>query len=145
MTFPRLAYIEWAKTVPPVAINLARSGVAHCPMSLLGLKKADLVANLPVQYGYAPLREAIARRYRVKPEQVYAISGGTGFANWLAAAAALDGCAAGEGSGSTGSAGSSRCEVIVERPTYEPLLMLPEAFGVRTRRLDRRDDDGYAI
>src|SRR6185312_5773666 len=36
-------------------------------------------------------------------------------------------------------------EVIVERPAYEPLLKIPKALGYRTRRLDRRFGDAYAI
>ena len=35
--------------------------------------------------------------------------------------------------------------MIVERPTYEPLLRLPEQFGCRVRRFDRRFTDGWAI
>ena len=132
MNFPELAYITWAKNLPKVDVNLARSGIDHCPVSLLGLKAADLVATLPVKYGYAPLREAIAARYGVTGARVFALSGGASFANWLACAAALDGCGRG-------------AEVIVERPTYEPLIRIPQAFGHRIRRLERRFDEGYAI
>jgi hypothetical protein len=63
---------------------------------------------------------------------VFPISGGTSFANWIACAAVLDGCGRG-------------AEVIVERPTYEPLLRIPQAFGHRVRRLERRFDQQYAI
>jgi hypothetical protein len=132
MKFPDLAYITWAKSLPRVDINLARSGIDHCPVSLLRLKASDLVATLPVRYGYVPLREAIARRYGVGLERVFPLSGGTSFANWLACATVLDG----RGHGS---------EVIVERPTYEPLLRIPQALGHRVRRLDRRFEDDYAI
>jgi aspartate/methionine/tyrosine aminotransferase len=132
MKFPDLAYISWAKSLPKVAINLARSGIDHCPASLLRLSARDLAVTLPVKYGYAPLREAIAARYGVAGRQVFPISGGTSFANWIACAAVLDGCGRG-------------AEVIVERPTYEPLLRIPQAFGHRVRRLDRRVDEGYAI
>jgi aspartate/methionine/tyrosine aminotransferase len=132
MKFPDLEYIAWAKSLPAVRINLARSGIDHCPVSLLGLKASDLVATLPVKYGYAPLRDAIARRYRVAAEQVFELSGGTSFANWIACAAVLDGCGRGT-------------EVLVERPTYEPLLRVPQALGYRIRRFDRRFDDQYAI
>jgi hypothetical protein len=132
MRFPGLAYITWAKSLPPVRINLARSGIDRCPAAMLRLKAADLVTSLPVKYGYAPLREAIARRYGVGFEQVFTVSGGTSFANWVACAAALDGAPPGT-------------EVIVERPTYEPLIRIPEALGCRVRRLDRRFEDGYAI
>lgn len=132
MKFLELKYIAWAKSLPRVDVNLARSGIDPCPPSLLGLKASDLVASLPVRYGYGPLREAIARRYGVGVERVFPISGGTSFANWIACATALDGC--GRGS-----------EVIVERPTYEPLLRIPQTLGHRVRRLDRRFDRRYAI
>src|SRR5207253_5850614 len=81
---------------------------------------------------YGPLREAIARRYRVGVDAVFPMSGGTSFANWLACAAALDGC-------------GRAAEVIVERPTYEPLLRIPEALGHRVRRLDRLFAGRYGI
>ena len=132
MKFPELAYIAWAKSLPRVAINLARSGIEACPVSLLGLRASNLVTTLPVKYGYGPLREAIARRYKVSDAQVFPMSGGTSFANWLACAAVLDGCGRGT-------------EVIVERPTYEPLIRIPQAFGQRVRRLDRRFDAQYTI
>jgi aspartate/methionine/tyrosine aminotransferase len=132
MTFPDLAYITWAKSLPPARINLARSGIDGCPAAMLRLNAGDLVTSLPVKYGYAPLREAIARRYGVGFEQVFTVSGGTSFANWVACAAALDGAPRGT-------------EVIVERPTYEPLIRIPEALGCRLRRLDRRFEDRFAI
>jgi aspartate/methionine/tyrosine aminotransferase len=130
--FPELAYIAWAKSLPRVEVNLARSGVALCPPSLLGLTVSDLVATLPVKYGYAPLRDAIAARYDTRRDQVFAVSGGASYASWLACLAALDGCSQGT-------------EVIVERPAYEPLLKIPRTLGYRVRRLDRRFEDGYAI
>ena len=132
LTFPELPYLRWAKALPSADINLARSGVEHCPPSLLGLRPSDIVTNLPVQYGYAPLKEAIARRYRVTTDQVLTVSGGTTFANWVACMAALEG-------------GGRSTEVILERPTYEQVLRIPDAFGCRVRRLDRRLEDGYAI
>jgi aspartate/methionine/tyrosine aminotransferase len=130
--FPDLAYIAWAKSLPAVEVNLARSGVALCPTSALGLTVADLVATLPVKYGYAPLRDAIAARYGTRADQVFAVSGGTSYANWLACLAVLDGCSQGT-------------EIIVERPAYEPLLKIPRALGYRVRRLDRRFEEGYAV
>jgi len=132
MKFPDLAYINWAKSLPRVEINLARSGIEHCPASLLGLTSSDLVVSLPVRYGYAPLREAIAARYGIASARVFPMSGGTSFANWVACATVLDGLGHG-------------AEVIVERPTYEPLIRIPQALGHRIRRLDRRFEDDYAI
>ncbi len=132
LTFPDLPYLRWAKALPAAEINLARSGVEHCPVSLLRLRPADIVTNLPVKYGYAPLKETIARRYRVTTDQVLTVSGGTTFANWVACMAALDGSTRGS-------------EVIVERPTYEQVLRIPDSIGCRVRRLDRRFEDSHAI
>ena len=132
MMFPTLEYLRWAKSLPPVEINLARSGIEHCPSSLLGLTTRDLVSNLPVKYGYEPLKAAIANRYGVAADRVFTVSGGTSFANWVACAAVWHG--AGRGA-----------EALVERPTYEPLLKVPEALGFRVRRFERRFTDGYAI
>lgn len=132
MHFPDVDYLRWAKYHPAARVNLARSGVEPCPASALRVTRRDLVVTLPVTDGYAPLRRAIARRYSVDPEQVFTVSGGTSFANFFACAAALDGC-------------SEATEVIVERPTYEPLLRIPEALGYRVRRLDRSFRDRFAV
>lgn len=133
MLLPELRYIQWAKALPTAEINLARSGVPTCPVSALGLRAADTVVSLPVTYGYQPLREAIAARYGVTPGQVFTVSGGTTFANWLACAALL------------GDARRGGTDVIVERPTYEPLLAIPRGLGCRVVRLPRRPEDDYAV
>lgn len=132
MNFPDLHYIEWAKALPRARINLARSGVEPCPPAMLRPRREDVVTTLPVRYGWEPLLDAIARRYRVGIERVYTVSGGTSFANWIACAAILDGCGA-------------SAEVIVERPTYEPLLRIPQAMSHRVRRLERRFEEDYRI
>lgn len=132
MTFEELEYISWAKSMPRADINLARSGIDACPPALLRLRASDLVTSLPVKYGYAPLLEAIGRRYRVAANRVLTLSGGTSFANYVACAAALDDAPRGS-------------EVLVERPTYEPLWRIPRALGYRVRRFDRVLDDEFAI
>ena len=131
MTFPEFVYMGWAKSRPSARINLARSGIEPCPVSLLGTRGKAIEIQHPAGYGWLPLRRAIARRYRVLPDQVYPISGGASMANWLACSSAID--------------GERGVEAIVERPTYEQLLRLPQALGCRVRRLDRRFQEGYAI
>lgn len=130
MKHPEFVYMAWAKSLPKVRINLARSGIEPCPPGLLGVSRPVEIHH-PAGYGWLPLRRAIARRYRVSPEQVFPASGGTSLANWLACSAAVNGTAG--------------AEVIVERPTYEQLLRVPEALGCRIRRFDRRFDEGYRI
>jgi aspartate/methionine/tyrosine aminotransferase len=130
--FTEVAYMSWAKAMPRVRSNLARSGLTPCPPALLRLSGRDLVTHHAAGYGWPPLLRALGRRYRVSSDRVLTVSGGTSLANWVAGAAALDG--AGRGA-----------EVIVERPTYEPLLRIPEALGARIRRLDRREEEAWSI
>lgn len=130
MKFTEIAYMSWAKAMPPARINLARSGITPCPPGLLRLSARDLATHHPAGYGWPPLLASLGRRYGVSSDRVLTVSGGTSLANWVACAAALDGAGA---------------EVIVERPTYEPLLRIPEAMGCRIRRLDRRYEDGWAV
>src|SRR3979490_2344443 len=106
MKFPDLAYISWAKSLPEVAINLARSGIDHCPASLLRLKASDLVARALATRSEAPGGEGIAAGYEVAGRRVFPVSGGT-------CAASCTGCSP-RWRRRTGSS-----EVIVERPTYE--------------------------
>src|SRR5260370_17425291 len=89
MKFPDLEYINWAKSRTPVDVNLARSGIDHCPESLLGLKASDLVATLPVKYGYRPPCPPIARLYAVDARQAFPPSRGPSFPNWPARAPLL--------------------------------------------------------
>lgn len=131
MALPEFRYMAWAKSQPRARINLARSGIEPCPVSLLGVSPRDIELVHPPGYGWQPLRKAIARRYRVSPDQVLPVSGGASLANWLAIAAAVN--------------GDRRAEVIVERPTYEQLLRIPELFRCKVRRLERKFEDGYAI
>jgi aspartate/methionine/tyrosine aminotransferase len=130
--FTEVAYMSWAKAMPPARSNLARSGIGPCPPALLRLSPRDLATHHPDGYGWRLLLAAIGRRYGVSSDRVLTVSGGTSLANWVACAAALDGAGAG-------------AEVIVERPAYEPLLRIPEAMGFRIRRLERRFDEGWAI
>lgn len=130
MSFPHFEYMAWAKSLPRARINLARSGVELCPVSLLHPARRDVVIQHPPGYGWPPLRRALGRRYRVASERVLPLSGGASFATWLACVAALDG---------------GRHEVIVERPAYEQLLRIPQALGCRVRRFERRWEDDYAV
>lgn len=130
--FPEFVYMRWAKTHPRARFDLSGSGAPQCPAGLLHLRPSDVVTRDPGGYGWPPLVAALAARYRVSERQVASASGGTSLANWLGCAAVLEGC-------------GSDAEVVVERPTYEQLLRLPQSFGCRVRRLDRRFGDRFAI
>jgi aspartate/methionine/tyrosine aminotransferase len=102
--------------------------VPHFRMDTLPWSIADLDLDGASHPRYAPLREAIARRYGVSADQVVAADG-TSMANFLAMAALI----------------SPGDEVLIERPTYEPLLGAASFLGADIRRFERNPADGFRI
>jgi aspartate/methionine/tyrosine aminotransferase len=124
-------YMEWAKLHSAAKFNLATSGVAGLPLAELGVKIEDLEINPAANgsgYGYDPLLEAIARRYRA-PRECVVSAMGTSFANYLALAAATD----------------PGDEILVEQPAYDPLLSVGRFLGLEIRRFQRRAGQHFAI
>lgn len=121
-------YMHWAKFKRPVRFALTASEVPHFRMDLLPLRVADLDLDGASHPRYAPLRDAIARRYGVTAEQVVAADG-TSMANFLALAALI----------------SRGDEVLIERPTYEPLLGAASFLGAEIKRFDRMPSDGFRL
>jgi hypothetical protein len=77
---------------------------------------------------YAPLRERIAGRYDVPIEQVVAADG-TSMANFLGMAALV----------------SPGDEVLIEHPTYEPLLGAANFLGAIIKRFERKPEDVFRL
>ena len=121
-------YMHWAKFKAPVRFALTGSEVPHFRMDSLSIEIADLDLDGASHPRYAPLRKAIAGRYGVTTEQVVAADG-TSMANFLAMAALID----------------PGDEVLIERPTYEPLLGAASFLGGAVKRFDRRADNGFGI
>ena len=140
------SFLAWVKlrilelaALPPAhrPINLAVSGLST-PFSRSWI--ADKLVNHgqqlagslndPHELGLPALTEAIRRTYSISPErEIVAMSGASGGMRLVAEA----------------HLGASRdADVLVECPTYEPLLLMPKRFGARVRRLPRapaRADD----
>jgi aspartate/methionine/tyrosine aminotransferase len=112
--------MHWAKNQRPITYALSSSEVPHFALDRLPLTLADLELTGASSYRYAPLREAIAAKEGVAPESVVAVDG-TSMANMLAMAALV-------GPGD---------EVLVEQPTYEPLLAVLGFLGTRVVRFVR--------
>lgn len=125
---PLAPYLYWAKTRQPAAIDLAGSNLFACTLEdLPGAREAvDLTARN--DNGYEPLLDAIARHYGVAAGRVATATGCSG-ANFIAVAALV-------GAGD---------HVLVERPTYDPLIGACRLMGAEVERFDRRFDTGYAI
>src|ERR1051325_5479011 len=122
-------YMQWAKKRPKVKYDLALSGILNLPFPELDATIADIDMNGDNSYGYAPLVAALAEHCAVPGENVVTISGGTSMANHLAMAAAID----------------YGDEVLIEEPTYEPLLALAEYFGAKIKRFSRRFENRFQI
>jgi aspartate/methionine/tyrosine aminotransferase len=122
-------YMHWAKTRPKVKYDLALSGILNLPFAELQATIEDVDLNGANAYGYGPLVEALAAHSQVGPESVVTICGGTSMANHLAMAAALE----------------HGDEVLIEEPTYEPILAVARYFGARIKRFPRSFENGYQI
>jgi aspartate/methionine/tyrosine aminotransferase len=122
-------YMQWAKKRPKVTYDLALSGILNLPFPELEAKIDDLDLNGDNSYGYAPLVDALAEHCDVPAAQVVTISGGTSMANHLAMAAAIE----------------HGDEVLIEQPTYEPLLALAEYFGTKITRFSRSFENNFQI
>jgi aspartate/methionine/tyrosine aminotransferase len=113
-------YLQWFKTRKPARFNLAASGVLPCSLEDLGERFEDAAISRPGAYGFGPLQRAIAEHCRVREECVVAASG-TSMANFLVMAALIE----------------PGDEVLIESPTYDPLLSLAHYFGAMIKRFPR--------
>jgi aspartate/methionine/tyrosine aminotransferase len=119
-------YMRWAKEHAAARYNLANSGLLACSPEDFVFDPGDVVVNAPDRDGYGPLLAAVAERYGVAPERVVLGQGASG-ANFLAFAALVE----------------PGDEVLVEQPTYEPILAALSLAGARVRRFARRFGDGW--
>ncbi|HEY6046015.1 MAG TPA: aminotransferase class I/II-fold pyridoxal phosphate-dependent enzyme [Pyrinomonadaceae bacterium] len=122
-------YMNWAKTRPKVKYDLALSGILNLPFPELEATIEDIDLNGDNSYGYGPLVDALATHCKVPRESVVTISGGTSMANHLAMAAAIE----------------HGDEVLIEQPTYEPLLALAQYFGLKVNRFARPFENNFRI
>jgi aspartate/methionine/tyrosine aminotransferase len=115
-------YLSWARRFHGSArIDLASSGIPGVSLTELGVPDSG---QLDDPRGWDRLRAAIARYNDVPPDQCVAALG-TSHALWLAYAALT----------------SPGDEVVVESPTYEPLVRAAEGVGARVRRFARNRED----
>lgn len=121
--------MQWAKTRPKVKYDLALSGILNLPFAEMDAQLADIDLNGDNSYGYRPLIDALAAHCQVDPDSVVTISGGTSMANHLAMAAAIE----------------HGDEVLIEQPTYEPLLALAEYFGANIKRFPRSPENDFRV
>jgi len=120
-------YMNWAKTSSMAKFNLAMSGMPNLKLRELRVSLDDLEIT-DGGYGYRPLIQAIANRYRVADESIVTAAG-TSFANHLAMAALL----------------KPGDEVLFEYPAYEPMLAATRYLGANVKRFPRKFENGFQI
>jgi aspartate/methionine/tyrosine aminotransferase len=121
-------YMHWAKTSSAARFNLATSGLANRNLKEIDVSLSELEITTEYGYGYPPLKYGLAERLQVPTESIVTAAGTT-FANHLAMAALID----------------PGDEVIIEQPTYEPLLALARYLGAEVRRVPRRFEAVFQI
>ena len=121
-------YLLWAKTRHPAAIDLAGSNLLHCTMEELPGAREALDLWAPNDNGFAPIIAAIAEHYRVDPSRVVQ-GGGCSGANFITMAALV-------GAGD---------DVLVERPTYDPLIGAARLMGANIVRFERHASNGFRV
>ncbi|HTR66801.1 MAG TPA: aminotransferase class I/II-fold pyridoxal phosphate-dependent enzyme [Terriglobales bacterium] len=121
-------YMEWAKLHSAARFNLAVSGVVDYPLAELPVRMEDLEMGGTGPYGYEPLMQRLAAKSAVSRENlVYTL--GTSMANYVALTALVH---AGD-------------EVLVEKPTYDPLLTILEHLGAKVSRFERRPEHDFRL
>lgn len=132
MFFRPTHYMEAVKAMDfsDVECNLVFSGI-HCPFTLaeLGITARILEAEAFHAYGNSDLKDVIAGRYGVNPDQVLIPGGGSSMCNFLLAAALL-------GPGD---------RALVEFPTYEPLEATIASTGAEIVPLNRPFERGFDL
>jgi len=121
-------YMAWAKLHSQARFNLASSGMVDYPLAELPVEVTDLEIGGTGPYGHKPLMERLARKAGV-PEECVLYTFGTSMANYIALSALVQ----------------PQDEVLIERPTYDPLLAILEHIGANVRRFERHSEKGFRI
>jgi aspartate/methionine/tyrosine aminotransferase len=121
-------YLAWAKLHSNARFNLAASGVLDYPLGELPVQIEDFEIGGTGPYGYEPLMERLAAKAGVSKEcLVYTL--GTSMANFVALTALV----------------SRGDEVLIERPTYDPLLTVLDHIGAKVSRFERLAEKGFKL
>jgi aspartate/methionine/tyrosine aminotransferase len=121
-------YLAWAKQHSNARFNLAASGVLDYPLAELPVHIEDLEIGGTGPYGYEPLMERLATKMSV-PKECVVYTLGTSMANFVALTALVH----------------RGDEVLIERPTYDPLLTVLEHIGAKVARFDRLAEQGFKL
>lgn len=124
--FESIGHLEWMAGRPQAALHDLGTTELRSDRGRAGPAVPPPVADRPDPPAGATLHTQLAGVYGVEPERVLVAAGAT-HANFLAAAAAVDG------------AEDEAPRVLAEKPGYEPLVRTPAALGATVDRFVRPD------
>lgn len=129
LRYPPIDYLLWAKERPyPLRFDLSRSGLETPAPEVLPLVPSSLPLDFPLSNPPPLLERELARRFGLDHDRVQ-LTSGTTMAIFLVCAALL-------GPG---------CEVLIEKPAYEPLLRIPASTGAGIVRFSRPHDRRFDV
>jgi aspartate/methionine/tyrosine aminotransferase len=120
--------MAWAKLHSHARFNLAVSGVLDYPLAELPVDIKDLEIGGTGPYGYQPLMDRLAAKAGV-PKECIVYTLGASMANFVALTALVH----------------RGDEVLIERPTYDPLLTILDHVGAKVRRFERLAQKGFKL
>lgn len=121
-------YLEWSKTAAAVKNNLAGSGVLAITLRDLPFRQTKFEINPQTSQGFSPLIKALGEQYQVDTANI-ATTVGTSMANFLVMSALVE---AGD-------------EILIEHPTYEPILSTASFLGLKIKRFERSFENNFCI
>jgi aspartate/methionine/tyrosine aminotransferase len=121
-------YTHAAKLFPAARFDLTSSAVGALSLGDLPVQLEELELSSHAPYGDPVLLERLAQRTGV-PVECIVPTIGTSLANHLALSALFD----------------PGDEVLIEQPTYDPLLHTARLLGASIRRFARREENNFAI
>jgi aspartate/methionine/tyrosine aminotransferase len=123
-----MPYMEWAKLRSTARFNLATSGITNYPLRDLPVRVEELEITGPGLYGYSELRERLVRKTGASEESLV-LSIGTSMANFIALGALIE----------------RGDDVLIEQPTYQPMLHIAQWLGANVRRFTRNPANEWKI
>lgn len=128
MTPKNSEYMYWAKTQTTARYNLATSGMISVRSDEFPPMPPKLEINYPGSYGYPPLIELLANRWKVDTSNVF-YTLGTSMANYILFATLLD----------------PGNHVLIEQPTYSLLTDALRLVGANIDFFDRRFENDFSV
>jgi len=120
------SYLDWYIKVPTLKHDLRSSGITNFKWKL-NLGEIDLTQNYA--HGNPEALKLLARRYGVKPENVFISSDGASGQNTRVLECL--------------SSRDNRTQAVVEYPTYEPLLRQVQTYFKEVKRIVRKKQNNY--